>query len=185
MEDGVLLHQVGLQWGPETVLDDVLVWHRHLGVAVGTDLVNNSKRWFVWLDQASCACGTSLSCCLTRSRTPYFSGPLVWTHCCVSLWVYSHAAPFSITTRDSGSSSSALRKRWSVSWFFSAGDRNNKGLSTMSSNRVSSCWTACPLTQDVRTPLELLDQQVSRTLWDFHDLQVTWTESWLFSRNHL
>lgn len=63
------------------------------------------------------------------SSTPYFSGPRVWMDSWFSLLLYSQAAPISITTRDSGSSSSLLRKRWSVSWFFSAGARNNKGFS--------------------------------------------------------
>lgn len=64
------------------------------------------------------------------SSTPYFSGPRVWMDSWFSLLLYSQAAPISITTRDSGSSFSLLRKRWSVSWFFSAGARNNKGFIT-------------------------------------------------------
>lgn len=77
------------------------------------------------------------------SRTPYFSGPVVWMDSCSSVLLYSHDTPFSITTRDSGSSSSLLRKRWPVSWFFTAGAGNNKGFHKMASY-TSSCTKTPP-----------------------------------------
>lgn len=38
IEDGTLLNQVGLQGQPETILDDILIRHCHLGVTLGMDL---------------------------------------------------------------------------------------------------------------------------------------------------
>lgn len=118
---------------------------------MGMDLINNkSKRWFLWLDQPSLHVELPRIVALTMSSTPYFSGPLVWTDCWFSLLIYSHAAPFSITTRDSGSSSSLLRKRWSVSWFFSAAARNNNGCPQnrqqqdyLTLDRISSSYPGC------------------------------------------
>lgn len=104
---------------------------------------------------------------LTMSSTLYFSGPLVWSDCWFSLWIYSQATPFSITTRDSGSSSLLLRKKWSVSWFFSAGARNNKGFpqnrqqrDSLILDKISSSYPGCeespgtPGSASVAHPLE-------------------------------
>lgn len=77
---------------------------------------------------------------LTMSRTPYFSGPVVWMDSFSSVLLYCHITPFSITTRVSGSSSSPLRKRWPVSWFFTAGAGNNEN-SIFSGGLSSSSWT--------------------------------------------
>lgn len=78
------------------------------------------------------------------STTLYFRGPVVWMDSCSSVFLYSHTTPFSITSRDLGISSSLLRKRWPVSWFFTAGAGNNMGSHKTWSFMSFWIWTLPP-----------------------------------------
>lgn len=120
------------------------------------------------------------------STTLYFRGPVVWMDSCSSVFLYSHTMPFSITTRDLGISSSLLRKRWSVSWFFTAGAGNKWVLTKPEALWVFGYELYLPsLTQDVRSPFELLYQQVSGSFGDLQDLQVTCVEQTIIWLNHV
>lgn len=134
---------------------------------------NTRRRWI----RFSFRPGTTQTCwmCeLTMSRTLYFRGPVVWINSCSSWLLYSHTTPFSISTLESGSSSSSLRKIWPVSWFFMAAARNkNKVLKSVELGEIFMESHLYPLTQDVRSPLKLLDQQVSGSFRNLQDLQET------------
>lgn len=169
IEYGILCQKVGLQWRSKAVLDDIFIGHRDLGVALGMDLIGRNKRFRPKANSPSvwrCDDGDGL----TMSRTPYFRGPVVWIDSFSAVLLYSHMTPFSITTRDTGCSSSLLRKRWLVSWFFTAGAGNNMGSHKTWSWVFGNELHLPPLTQDVRCPLELLDQQVPGSFGDFQDL---------------
>lgn len=61
-------------------------------------------------------------------RTPYLSGPVVWTISMSSSLVYSQSTPFSITVLVSGNSSSSFRNKTSVAWFFTANGKKHANL---------------------------------------------------------
>lgn len=56
-----------------------------------------------------------------------------------------------------------------MSWFFTAVAQNRKKSQTFF---IQDLEGASPLTQDVRGPLELLDQEMSGSSGDLQDLQV-------------